>query len=366
MIGKIKKFIFYLEEKYLQFSIHRGEMKNIKRKKKFVDSVSLDNSQIEEINKLFLKNYGKKYSTKWHRLYQSYTNKFDKNYFPEILYSTKLERKLNNRNISKVYEDKALVELLYNGVSNLHFPKTFVLNSRGIWYDGNRQVISIERVQEILKDCKETIWKATVDSSSGKSITVCNIKNSKDVNSNMTVSELLSKYKSNFIVQEQIYNCDEIAKIYSKSLNTLRVTTYIANNKIHHVPIVMRIGTNDKQVDNVHAGGIFVAIEDDGKLHDIAFTEYQEKYKCHPNTKLKFKGYVIPNISEIIKIAYLCHARTPGMGIISWDFAIGKNNKIYLIENNITSQGLWLSQMAHGKSLFGENTEYMLQKIKEK
>ena len=35
------------------------------------------------------------------------------------------------------------------------------------------------------------------------------------------------------------------------SINTIRITTYIVNDEIHHVPIALRIGRDGKKVDNI-------------------------------------------------------------------------------------------------------------------
>lgn len=366
MMRVLKKLIKKLINKYLIYGIYKSELKNIKSKKNLVNSVKLTDSQKNEINTFFQKYYGKKYSIKWHQLYQSYTKKFDKMYFPEILFSTKLEHKMNDYKTSLIYEDKSLVEIFYSGIKDLYFPKTIVLNCNGIWYDGDRNIISKKQALDLLKDCGETIWKKTIDSSSGRSIMSCVIKNSIDIKSNLKVCEILDIYSDNFIVQEKIYNCKEIRKIYDKSLNSLRVITYTIDGKIYHVPIVLRIGQSSNEVDNIHAGGMFIGVSDDGKLCKQAFTEYQNVYYEHPDTHQKFQNYEIPSIDKVIEIAYKCHGRTPNLGLISWDFVVGDDNKIFLIEVNITSQSIWFPQMAHGRSAFGENTKYLLKLISNK
>lgn len=72
-----------------------SERQNIQKKRKLIDKVSLTETQKQEIKEFFRKNYGKSLSTAWHRLYQSYTGIYCKDYFPEILFSTRLEPKLN-------------------------------------------------------------------------------------------------------------------------------------------------------------------------------------------------------------------------------------------------------------------------------
>lgn len=366
----MKKKIIYFIKKSRDYLIYisrkRNEIKNIKRKENLVDKIRLSELEEKEITEYFKINYGKKYSSKWHRLYQSYTGIYDKKYYPEILFSTKLEQKLNNRDIAKIIEDKSLVELLYKDIDDLYFPETLVLNCSGIWYDKNRNIITREKAISLLKNSGKKLWKKTVESSSGRSITITNIKDSFDSNTKLTLEELINKYEENFIIQECIENCEAISKLYNESLNTFRIITYIVEGKIYHVPLVLRLGRNGKKVDNIHAGGIFIGLSDDGILKDKAFTEMQEIFESHPDSRVKFKNYKIPNVSKMIELAYKCHGRTPHMKIISWDFAIDKADRIMLIELNIIGQSIWFPQMANGISAFGDNTEYMLNLISNK
>lgn len=366
MKNKLIKFIKKSRDYIIYISRKKIELENIKSKKDLVDKINLSTKEETEIAEYLKKHYGKKHSSKWHKLYQSYTGNYDKKYYPEILFSTKLEPKLNNREIAKILEDKSLVELLYQNIDDLYFPKTIVLNCSGIWYDHNRNIITKEKAISLLKNSGIKLWKKTVDSSSGRSIIITNIKNSIDSNTKSTLDELIEKYEENFIVQDYIENCDAIEKLYKDSLNTFRVITYIVEGKIYHVPLVLRLGRSGKKVDNIHAGGMFIGVNDDGLLKDKAFTEKQEVFEKHPDTNIKFKNYKIPNVKKMIELAYKCHGRTPHIKMISWDFAIAKENRITLIELNIIGQSIWFPQMANGICAFGDNTKYMLNLISNK
>lgn len=88
-------------------------------------------------------------------------------------------------------------------------------------------------------------------------------------------------------------------------------------------------------------------------------------YETHPDTKIVFKGYKLPFIDDVKKIAIKCHKRIPNVRFVSWDFTINSNNKIVLIEANMHSHSIWFAQMANGKGLFGEYTAEMLQKVRK-
>ena len=265
-----------------------------------------------------------------------------------------------------VFTDKSMVELLYKDIDDLYIPKTTVLCCSGIFYDSTRTIISKSEALELLNDCGEKIFKKTIDSSSGRGVLIVNIEKGMDVKNNLTLEQLLSNFSNNFIVQELVTNCKELKNIYSKSLNTFRVITYTIDGKLYHMPLVLRIGKKGNEVDNIHAGGLFIGLSDNGELKEKAYTEFQEVYTSHPDSNTIFKGYKIHGVQKIIDIAYKCHGKTPHLRMISWDFTIDDMNRIVLIEVNLNGQSIWFPQMANGVSAFEDNTEYMLNLISNK
>ena len=122
----------------------------------------------------------------------------------------------------------------------------------------------------------------------------------------------------------------------------------------------MRIGQGGNYIDNAHAGGMFIGVSDEGCLASEAFTEYQKRYKKHPDTGIIFEGYKIPYVREMIDSAKKLHSILPQCMFLSWDFMVDKNGLLVLIEVNIESQTIWFPQMANGRSFFGDNTEKMI------
>ena len=112
MKKNLKTFSERLIKLYIYTKIYLHEKENIRKKKKLYTKVNLSKEQENEIQTMFSSYYGKRYSTKWHRLYQSYTGRYDKNYFPEILYTTKLEPILNPRRYTDVLADKRIDRII--------------------------------------------------------------------------------------------------------------------------------------------------------------------------------------------------------------------------------------------------------------
>lgn len=153
--------------------------------------------------------------------------------------------------------------------------------------------------------------------------------------------------------------------LYPYGVNTFRVITYIWNNDIKICPIVLRLGRNKNYLDNAHQNGIFIGVKENGGLLPVAFSEFQDRFLKHPDTGVCFENYIIPQIYEIQEKVKLLHSRIPQLGIIHWDITINNNNEIVVVEANTVGGGIWLPQMAHGKSLFGEDCAEILQMLKK-
>ena len=136
--------------------------------------------------------------------------------------------------------------------------------------------------------------------------------------------------------------------------------TYRWKNSIEYVPIIMRIGKGGAHVDNAHAGGMFIAVDSDGTMHEKAFTEFKDIFVEHPDTHVVFANQKISLLPSVINAAIKMHYAMPQIGVINWDFTIDKDGNPVLIEANINGGSIWLFEMAHGVGAFGENTKDIL------
>lgn len=364
-VEKATRTCFYFLEKFRKFAVYVGENKNIRKKASLVNNVKLSQEQKEEIDNFFIKNYGMKYSHKWHKLYQSYTGIYRKDYFPELLFSTKLEPELNDYYFAKNLDDKNLLELFFNQSKYVRVPLTLTSCINGIYRGTNNSIISKSKAIELIGNIGEAVIKKSVDTSSGRDVMLCIFVNGVDVKTNQTVEDIVNKIGDNFIVQERISQCKDSEKLYSKSLNTFRIVTYIIDDEIFVCPISLRMGRNNAEVDNVHFGGITVGVSQNGELKKQAFSEFQERFLVHPDSGVRFEGHKINGIDKLVKGAKELHSFIPHLQLISWDLCLDKEEKAVLIEMNTIGQSVWFPQMVNGEPMFGDNTAYMLKKISD-
>lgn len=265
---------------------------------------------------------------------------------------------------SQAMSDKNLLSLIAQS-GGVKMPRSFINSSAGILRDSNFTQISFEKAIELLNNIGEAFVKPTVDSCSGQGCMLVNFKNGIEAVSGKKIDELLKALGNDWIIQEHIKCSEDIKRIYSGSVNTFRIVTYRWKEKICHMPVIMRIGQGNNYLDNAHAGGMFIAVDDDGTLHETAYTEFKNEYTKHPDTGTVFKGYKIKNFDKCIAAAERMCNLVPQVASVNWDFTIDEDNEPMLIEANTEGGGIWVIEMAHGTAPFGENTEEILRWMRD-
>lgn len=287
-----------LDRLLTQFSINcrrllvtYSEYSNVRKKKHLIQRVSLSSKQKAEIDSYFKKHYGRKLPYHWHRLYQSYTGNFQVEYFPEILFSTRLEPRLNSFHEAELLGDKNLLPLLIGNDSGLRIPHTFGSCVKGRFRDGELQFVSREHLCQLLANIGDCVVKKTIDTSSGRDVQVCCFIEGKDCGTGYTVSEVLESFGKDFVVQEKIKQHHTLQQLNGTSVNTFRVITYYCNDNVYVCPIALRLGRSNANRDNIHYGGICIGVDGNGILHEEAYSEYGDRYRVHPDSHVKFAQY---------------------------------------------------------------------------
>jgi len=322
--------------------------------------IELTAEQKDAIDKLFAENYGQKIPHTWHRHFTAFTGRFDVNYFPELLYIPGFERIMNLKTeYCKVLSDKNMLPLIAAS-AGVQMPKPLFSCTSGLYRDGQYNRISREQALRALENPGECFAKPSVDSGSGKNVLFLDMRNGVDQRSGRTAEQILSSIGRDFVVQERVKCHKSIASIYDGSLNSFRVITYRWRDEIRRMPVILRIGHGGAYLDNAHAGGMYIAVNDDGTLHEKAFTEFKQEYSVHPDSGLVFLNHQIENFPRILDRAVKMHEAVPQVGCVNWDFTLDQDGNPMLIEANTLGGSIWLIQSAHGRSVFGPHTAEVL------
>ena len=365
-----ESFVCSLGDRLINAKFTYSEWSSIIKKSHLYKNIAWTQEQQRRFDSFFQEHYGKRISNRLHRLYESMNGTYCHDYFPEILYTLKLEKKLNEPKYSHVLCDKSLLNVIWGNTAGVRTANEFVTCCNGITRDSDYHVVSPGRAYDILSNAGKVCIKPTVDTGSGKGLFFPVFHNGIDEKTGESVQKILRRYGRNYTVQEYIQQHDTFSALHPSSLNTIRLITYIVNEAICHVPLAARIGSGKSEVDNIHAGGICVGVEDSGCLKSqairLGYGDKNEKFTEHPDTHVIFGKHRLCNISQLISSAYALHAKTPQLGIISWDFTIDSNGIPVLIEANLMGQSIWFPQIVNGCSAFGDNTGAMLELIRDR
>lgn len=361
VMSKTREVLTKLIECSYSIGQMKGEIKKDKDPRRIAkySKIELSDAQKKAIDNVYSSSYGKKIQYDWHKYYQSFTGTFDPRYFAEYLLSTKLEPAINPMDYRYVLGDKLLLHLFCNGIENVRTPKTYCTKYKDLIFTEKKELISLEKIESALKE-QYYIVKPVQDTNSGSGVEkVYGGKAVKDI--------LATTQEKTLIVQECVGQHPKLKMLYPCGVNTFRVITYILDREIYHVPVTLRIGRGGNFLDNCHAGGLFVGVDDTGKLNTYAFTEFGdefgEKFEKHPDTGIRFENYELEFVPEMIRTAKKLHLNAPQLGMISWDLTVDENGCIVLIEANTRGQSIDMPQEANGKSAFGANTERILDLI---
>ena len=362
-----KKSILNLYDKILISRMKKNEMNKFKdtRRVAIYEKYKMTDVQEKQVNRLYEKNYGKKIPLTWHRHYSAFSGRFDSKYFPELMYIPEFEHyMLTQKEYAKVLGDKGFLATFAKGVG-VKSPSVFLRKENGFCIDSNGMVLTQDQFANKMDSIGDCFIKPSIDSCSGEGCSLCNLEDGVDKVSGKTVEQILDFYSDNFLVQECITCNEEIRKIYPDSVNTFRIITYLWNGEVKHTPSIMRIGQGGAHVDNAHAGGMFIGIDDNGHLKDKAYTEFCKVYEKHPDSGLEFKGYKISDFHKVIDAAEKLHVACPRIGVVNWDFTIDDENTPVLIEANLNGGSIWMTEMANGCGAFGDDTADILKWLRE-
>lgn len=236
-------------------------------------------------------------------------------------------------------------------------PKTICSSAAGVLRDEWYNIITMDTAMQLIR-CKDEVFiKPTVDSGSGKGCRLFRLTDSQTLKS---VQDYMISMGDDYVVQEKVICHKYIRDIYSGSVNTFRIITYRwmknGNPFITHMPVIMRIGRSGNFLDNAHAGGMFIAVSEEGHLHKTAFTEFGDIFVRHPDSHVVFEGYKIEGFKEMVKADERLAAALPQVGVVNWDFTINQEGQPVLIEANCLDGSIWLIEVAHGIGAFKENT----------
>lgn len=193
--------------------------------------------------------------------------------------------------------------------------------------------VSFKEFKEFIMN-KDKIVVKPLNSCGGKGIEVIKIDKIKLKNE----YNILKIYngimkKEQFLVEEYIVQHNDLNKLYSGSVNSLRVFTFLDdNNNVQILNVILKIGNNGS-VDNFSAGGMYTFVNDEGATYVPAIDEKGNVFSEHPISKVKIVGFKIPNYDMIKPYMDKVAKLVPTIRYVGWDLVV-TNDGLVLIEGN--------------------------------
>lgn len=299
----------------------------------------------------FWKQYGIKPDKMWYDLYCYKDGEYDPRYIPEDLYWRRIYPTLNRSSFRHAYTDKCFYNQLF---PYLRQPRTILRNSNNCFYDGSGNIINSNKAKIILESESSFVIKPAIYS--GEGVDICFYDKEEDYE--VDYIKLMNSYGTDYIIQEIATQHKILESIHPKSLNTIRVISFLFQGEVHISSSILRMGVGGSRLDNVSAGGLACPILPDGRLAEKAINREIKWVTSHPSGAI-FKDVIIPSYDKIIESVRRAHKNIPHFRIIGWDFSIDEEEEPVFIEYN-GAPGL--NQVSCGP-LFGELTESVLDYI---
>ena len=194
-----------------------------------------------------------------------------------------------------------------------------------------------EEFDDFLKECP--VFMAKVGNSScGSGIEILNANKFESVAQLIEYMEL----RNYDVCEELIIQSEQMSRLHPASVNTIRMTTIVVssgeNPEIVLFHPFLKIGQQGNYVDNGGKGGIIVKIDEvTGKLCTDGCDEANHRYKVHPNTGIKLRGYQLPDWEQAKELAKKLALVVPENRYIGWDLA-HTNEGWVMVEGNARGQ----------------------------
>ncbi len=348
-----------LFESCLMYKVYWGIVARYRKTMKMND---VPNRRVEGEQKYLAKwkPLSRKIATEEYRLFSRYAGK-DENIVPEAVSHNVVEAILNPVQYRSFYSDKNMFDKLLEGVI---MPKTYLRRVHGVFRDAEYSFVhemdlDLEGRLGVAGRC---VIKPAVDSSSGQKVTIFEKRddgfwgmNGELKGERMTLSMLKRYFGDDFIIQEYLEQSDYMRQFCSTSVNTIRLCVYrsVKDEKICIPAIIMRLGCEGSFVDNTHAGGYAVSVDQAGYLGKYATDQWGQKVTVVNGIDISKTAFQIPDFERVLEFSRKVGERLYHARLVNIDVMIDKNEKPVLIEYNLIGMGTWVyqfnSQVAYGK-----------------
>ncbi len=152
------------------------------------------------------------------------------------------------------------------------------------------------------------------------------------------------------LVEEFVVQHKDLMELSPSGLNTVRIITQLADDKVEYLGARLRISVNSP-VDNLAAGNLAAPIDmrtgtvnGPGIYSDIT----KSQKSVHPVTGKPIEGFVIPFWREVVDLAEKAALHTPQNKSVGWDIAVTSEGPELIEGNHNWCKLLWQLPVRQG------------------
>lgn len=290
----------------------------------------------------------------FHSFYYDKTGIFDVNFMPVDIFYCFIDPYFNKWDIAPVIDNKCMYRQLFKDTKQ---PQTPLLRMNGIWTNEEGELVSGEKMRDVLNAYDEFVVKQANDSEGDHNLFF--ISGEDKINK---FEEACGLIKKDIVVQESIKQHPALKQLCPTSINTVRVLSLLSQDEVKIISVILRMGVNGSRVDNISQGGISCGVDENGRLKEVAYNYRGDRFEQHPTTGVKFDSVVLPNFKKLCRIVKKTHPLIPYFRLVSWDLAIDVEGEPILVEANLCYGELNLHQLSNGP-IFGKHTQTILNEV---
>ncbi len=153
----------------------------------------------------------------------------------------------------------------------------------------------------------------------------------------------------NGIFQRFIKQHGALQEFAKESVATLRMTTVSEDDGTSSLrACYLRLGVGgDTHVQSKSQIRIPIDIKS-GAFNDVGFTPDWLEVDCHPTSKVKFQGKVIPAYDDCLKLVTNLQKKVPYTRCIGWDVTVDDKQNVRIMEWNATINAIKFSEATQG------------------
>lgn len=251
--------------------------------------------------------------------------------YVDFNHSQALFKKLNDKEYMDIFDNK----LMFNEKFKDYIGRDFI----------DAAHCSDAQFKKFCKGKKQIFCKPK-DSCSGKGIYKVI-----EINKDTDIIELHKFMIDNdLFCEDVIIQHKDMNKLNKSSINTIRITTVLNENKVYLMYAILRIGVGDSKVDNVGSGGIYTVLSEDGKIVNPCWSDKTiTTYTAHPTNSFGLIGFKIPYFKQAITLCKKAAKVEKHIRYVGWDVAITEDGPILVEGNQLPGYDMPQNYFASGK-----------------